>query len=396
MNAALPETATPPRAARAATIGLFFVNGMFMASVAPRLPEIRDGIGLSDAALGLALAAMPVGALLAGLFAGVLVHRFSGGRLAVACAALWGLVLASVGLAPSWWTLAAALFVFGAFDSVMDVAQNTHGLHVERRYRRPIINSFHGWWSIGAATGSLIGSVSAGLRIPVAVQLAIVGGLLTIGALVASRGLLPAGETREVHSDPKGGLRWSNFLPMVRAVGVLCLILLLASVAEDIPGSWSAIYLRDDLHVAPGAAGLAYVAFAIAMTIGRFTGDGLVHRFGPVLVTRIGTALGSVALIVALLIAEPWAAIAGLAVMGFGISTLFPLVFAAAGNRPGVRTGDGIAFTSFAARLGFFLAPPTVGLLSDTVGLPWGIAFGAFGAACACLLAGTLAPRRAQ
>ncbi len=53
------------------------------------------------------------------------------------------------GLAPSWALFAGALFVVGALDSVVDVAQNTHGLRVQRLYGRSIINSFHAIWSLG-------------------------------------------------------------------------------------------------------------------------------------------------------------------------------------------------------------------------------------------------------
>lgn len=39
-----------------------------------------------------------------------------------------------VGLAPSAWVLAIALFWIGAIDSVMDGAMNAHGLRVQRLY----------------------------------------------------------------------------------------------------------------------------------------------------------------------------------------------------------------------------------------------------------------------
>jgi hypothetical protein len=59
-----------------------------------------------------------------------------------------------------------ALFLVGALDSIVDVAQNAHGLRVQRLYGRSIVNSLHGLWSIGAVLGGLMGSAAAGLSLP--------------------------------------------------------------------------------------------------------------------------------------------------------------------------------------------------------------------------------------
>ena len=44
-----------PRAARLAISVVFLVNGVTFASWMPRLPEIQDRLGISDAALGITL-----------------------------------------------------------------------------------------------------------------------------------------------------------------------------------------------------------------------------------------------------------------------------------------------------------------------------------------------------
>ena len=77
-----PATFERARAARFAVSTVFFVNGAFVATFLPRLPAIKDGLALTNAELGAAVAAMPVGGLLAGGFAGVLIARFGSGRVA--------------------------------------------------------------------------------------------------------------------------------------------------------------------------------------------------------------------------------------------------------------------------------------------------------------------------
>ncbi|ONI84682.1 hypothetical protein ALI22I_29590 [Saccharothrix sp. ALI-22-I] len=59
---------------------LFFVNGGVFANAVPRYPELKAGLALSNAAFGSVVAAFPLGALLAGTVAGVLVGRWSSRR----------------------------------------------------------------------------------------------------------------------------------------------------------------------------------------------------------------------------------------------------------------------------------------------------------------------------
>src|SRR4249920_2568861 len=125
-------TPRQPQLARLAVAAVFFANGALFANVIPRYPEIRNELGLSNAALGAALAAFPLGALVAGLFAAPLIQRFGSGRVASAGIVALALALVFVGLAPSWAALAGVLFVAGAIDAVTDVAQNAHGLRVQR------------------------------------------------------------------------------------------------------------------------------------------------------------------------------------------------------------------------------------------------------------------------
>jgi MFS family permease len=387
----------PPRQARLAVSVLFAVNGALFANVVPRLPAVKADLGLSNSSFGAALAFGPVGALLAGTVAGVLVARVGSGRLAALCGGVLGLVLALVGLAPVWAALAGALLVIGALDSVMDVAMNAHGLRVQQAYGRSILNAFHAWWSIGAATGGLTGSAAAALDIDVPLHLAVVGVVLAAASIAAGRFCLPGRDPgAHAHATPPDDTRpmptHTGWL-VVRVLAPLGAFGVLAAIVEDVPSSWGAVYLRDSLGAAAGVAGLGFVAFTAAMTIGRLVNDRLVDRFGLVTVARSGAALAAAGLTGALLADNVTAAIAGFAVVGLGTSSSYPALFAAAGHRPGVRPGDGIAFASWLGRAGFLLAPLLVGVVADAVNLSAGIGVAAVAAALLVLTAGALSPR---
>src|SRR3712207_3822762 len=97
---ARPAADTEARRARVAVFGLFFVNAVLYANLVPRYPEVRARLDLSNAALGTAIAAMPAGALLAGLFAPRLIRRFGSGPIASAGLVALGAAIAAVPVAP--------------------------------------------------------------------------------------------------------------------------------------------------------------------------------------------------------------------------------------------------------------------------------------------------------
>ena len=374
----MPALGTAPptrlRRARLAVGACFFVNAVLYANLVPRLPEVKTDLGLSNSSLGAALAALPLGALLAGMSSAVLIRRFGSARVASAglfllAAAVWG-----AAAAPNWPLLAAALLFAGALDAIVDVAQNAHGLRVQRAYGRSILNAFHGIWSIGAVAGGLLGSAAAGLGIPLPVHLAVVGLLFGVPALFGSRAMLPGHDDTEREADDAGpapsaattqSLRRAA-LPAMAALGVLAAC---GAFVEDSGASWSALYLRDELAAGAAAAGLGFVALSVAMTVGRLTGDRVVDRFGQRRVVRAGGALTAAGMGLALAVPSIPTTVLGFAMAGLGVATLVPAVYHAADELPGLRRGTGLAVINWLLRIGFLLSPPLIGILADATSL---------------------------
>jgi hypothetical protein len=131
------------------------------------------------------VAAFPLGALVAGLSAGALVRRFRSSRVALVGTLLTGAAVLLAGAGSAWITLALGMALAGAMDSITDVAQNSHGLRVQRLFKRSILNSFHAIWSVGAVTGGVLGAAAAQAEVPIVLHLAlsaVVFGGLAVGA----------------------------------------------------------------------------------------------------------------------------------------------------------------------------------------------------------------------
>lgn len=365
--AVLPQTS---RRARVGVALMFLTNGAIFANMLPRYPQIKAELGLSNASLGTAIAAFPLGALLAGLAAGTLIHRFRSSRVGVVGTVLMAAMILLVGLAPSWWFLAACLFVGGALDAIVDVAQNAHGLRVQRLYGRSILNSFHAIWSIGAVLGGLMGSAAAGLEVPLPVHLGVSGALFSAVVLLIYRLLLPGPEAAE--RDDSAPVAASGRKVPARAIGILVALGVLAccgTVVEDAGASWSALYLTGGLGAAAAMAGLGLVALQGMQFVGRILGDRLTDRFGKRAVARTGGVITALGMGLALAFPTTVTTLIGFGAAGLGVATLVPAAMHTADEMPGLPPGLGLTVVTWLMRIGFLVSPPVLGLVADATSL---------------------------
>ena len=387
------------RNARVAVAALFFTNGALFANILPRYPEIKADLGLANLEYGLAVASFPLGALLAGLAAAPLIRRFRSSRVAVAGTVVTGIGVAVAGFADSWAVLAAALLLGGAMDALTDVGQNSHGLRVQQRYGRSILNSFHAVWSIGAMTGGLMGGAAVALGIPRGTHLSVNGALWVIVALISYRFLLKGPEPTEITAPaPTAGgprpatRRTAPFITLT----ALVVLAVAATVAEDAGATWAAVYLSGTLGAGISVAALGFVALVGAQFIGRLLGDGLVDRFGQRSVARAGGAIVFLGMGLALIFPSVPGTIIGFGLTGFGVATLVPAAMQGADEIPGLRAGTGLAAVSWLMRAGFLLSPPIVGLIADNLGLRPGLFVVPLAGLLVIVLAGVLSTRRAH
>ncbi len=366
---------TADRRARGAVAALFLTNGAVFANIVPRYPEIKAALGLSNAAYGLAVAAFPVGAIVAGLAAAVLVRRFGSAKVAVAGTVLTSLALLAAGVAPTVLLFAASLFLGGAMDSITDVAQNAHGLRVQRRYRRSIINSFHAVWSIGAVLGGVMAAATITLDVPLGVHLTISAVVFSAVSVVALKYCLPGRdddpEDERVADSPNAVSRRVG-LRTVLVLVALVVIAVAGTVVEDSGSSWATLYLTS-LGAPAALAATGFIALVGAQFVGRLVGDRMVDRFGQRAVARAGGLVVVAGMGTALALPTVAGTILGFAAAGFGVATLVPAAMNQADELPGLRRGTGLTVVSWLMRLGFLLSPPVVGMIADATSLRAGM-----------------------
>jgi MFS family permease len=343
------------RLARIATAIVFAFNGFLWAAWVPHIPEVKDRLGLSDAALGLALLGPAIGSMISMPLVGRATTRFGSGRVTAAMAFFSYLVIAGPGLAGNLPTLLLGLLLWGMAAGALDVAMNAQAVQIETSYQRPIMSSFHAFWSVGTVLGTAAGSLGAGLGISLARQQAGLAVLLAVVTWWAAGRFI--GDHRAEEYQP-GGRVFEIRLVLLGIAGVCALL------SEGSAGDWSPVYLRDDLHVTAGHAGLAYGAFTIMMTTGRFLGDRFVGWLGRARSLAIVAAIGTVGMAGGLISGTLLGAMLGFGCLGLGLSVLVPVFFSTAADGPGAA-GPKLAVVSSFSYLGFLLGPASLGPLAS-------------------------------
>ncbi len=344
---------------------VFAGNGALFGSLFGRLPEIQDRLGLSEGELGLALLGGPVGLIAAVAIVGAAVVRFGSRRLS----ALGGLAYAAgivlPALASSGWALAGTLVLLGAASGTLDVAMNTQGVTVEKRYPRRIFASLHAGFSFGLLGGAASAGLVAAAGVPLTAHLL---GVAAVVAAVIGAGVSQFLTDADPDADAAAGTR-AAFARPSRALLALGAIAFAVLLAEGALNDWSAIYLSDVHDTGPGTAAAGLAVFSLAMAAGRLTGDRLAERLGSGALARGGLLLGAAGFAVAALAPGPATAIGAFVALGLGLASVYPLVMRAAATRADVPAGAAIAAVTTTGYVGFLAGPPLVGLVAHATSL---------------------------
>ena len=178
------------RAASRAIALVFFVNGTMFGAWGSRIPALRDRLDLSTGELGIALAFVAGGALMAMPLAGSLAARVGSRTPTRAFVLPMCFVPLLTVLAPSFGVLLGAMALLGATNGSLDVSMNTQGTTIEQRRGRLLLGRLHAAFSAGGLAGAASGALAAEAGIGVGTHLAVVGAVLAVAVAVTGRALL--------------------------------------------------------------------------------------------------------------------------------------------------------------------------------------------------------------
>jgi predicted MFS family arabinose efflux permease len=350
----------PARREQRSTRLVFFIAGFTMSAWAPLVPFVKARTGIDDGVLGLLLLCLGGGSILTMPLAGALAARFGCRLVIVASAVLLCLTLPLLATLSSLPLLVASLLAFGAAAGSIDVSMNIQAIIVERASGRSMMSGFHGLFSLGGIAGAagITAALGAGAS-PFAATLCVIAGVVLALAL-AARHLLPYGSRSDgpAFALPHG---------VVLFIGVLCFVLFLT---EGAVLDWSAVFLTSVRGMSRSYAGLGYAAFASTMTIGRLSGDRIVHRFGGANVIVAGGLCAAFGFTVATLVPSWPAALLGYALVGVGCSNIVPVLFTSVGRQTAMAENVAVPAITTLGYAGILAGPAAIGFVAHALSLP--------------------------
>jgi len=351
-----------PRAHRWSIGSYFFIAGITFASWASRIPDIKIKLQLNDAELGGILFALPAGSMVSLPISGWLVAKLGSRTVMLIAAMIYPILLLLLGSASTTLALTAILFFFGLLGNMMNISVNTQAVAVEELYGRSIMASFHGIWSMAGFTGAAVGTLMISIGFDPLKHFIIIAVIMVLLALLMKFGRMP--KDAVVGNQP-------IFVKPDSSLLKLGLISFCCMAAEGTMFDWSGIYFQKIVEAPTGLVTLGYAAFMGTMALGRFLGDGLVLRFGRKEILQGSGILIALGLLLSVFFPTIVFATIGFLLVGFGVSSVVPIVYSQAGKSEKMSAGMALAAVSSIGFFGFFIGPPLIGFIAEAFGLQW-------------------------
>jgi MFS family permease len=252
----------------------FFLFGLGIMCLAPRLPDIKANLDVSTSYFGFLMSSGSIGALAAHLTMGHIVHRLGVYKVLIFSSTVTYLTVGILIELKNAELYLLVNIICGFAWATYHISINAQALHRQTETGVQIIPMLHGLWSAGAVTTAFIALlissfVSLNWHI---FPLIIMVYVLTIRSINRSRPILLQGnEVTEDDEVVTFRRMISTFsIDWVVSLGFLCALMLEVSV-----GDWATIMARQEFGVSKSLAVVPYFLFMGAMIIGRLG----YHRF---------------------------------------------------------------------------------------------------------------------
>lgn len=174
------------RQARVAVFAVFAAAGLLVGMWSGTIPLVAARAGVSAGVLGVVILLSSVGIVAGAQLGGRLQGRVGGIPLCIGGLATASFGAVAMAFAGDAGVLACAMTIFSFGMGLNDVGMNMQAVIVERAYGRPIMSSFHAFFSLGGAAGALIVLGTALLGWTARPQLGFAAALCTVAVCVAA------------------------------------------------------------------------------------------------------------------------------------------------------------------------------------------------------------------
>ena len=355
---------------------MFFLAGLCFASWASRIVTVQQTLGLTDAALGAILFSLPVGLMLSLPFSGWIITVIGSKRLLIVSLAFYSLALVSLSLAQNIFQLIGCLVLFGFSSNSVNISVNTQAVAAEELYKKPIMASFHGLWSLAGFTGAGIGTFMIGNNIHPLYHFIFIAVVTLFTIAIVARYL----------KNDKVASSGPVFVKPDSSLITLGIIAMCSMICEGAMFDWSVIYFKKVVLAPTALLGAGFTAFMCTMAGGRFIADWFARTYGLKRILQVSGSLTVTGLLIAVIFPYFYTAMAGFLLVGAGVSSVVPMVYSAAGKSKTMAPGVALAAVSTIGFIGFLFGPPIIGFIAGLATLRASFVFIALMGSCVVIL----------
>lgn len=380
---------------------MFFIQAAVFGSWLPRIADVKSNLALSEGVLGLVLLALPTGTFTALSIASPIIKHYPIERTLWVALSAWALAFVLAAASTSAASLAIALACCGLVMGVLEIASNVEADSIEVRIKKRIMSRCHGFWSLGAMFGALLGGPVFGqhgvsvlnqflVLVPVTLTASFFATRLLAAKRINSNVEVSTTPSEQDHSEEMGSeikKKKNKRAPLTQPVLLMCLIPMGIMALEGSIMDWSAVFMREQLHTDARMAGVTFAVFSAVMATMRLSGDRLAEQFGDVFVVRLSGVAATLGIALFASAGNVPLALLGAALAGSGVAIVYPLTMSAVARISKEDREDNVAYLSIAAFSVMMVAPPLIGGLAQLFSLRIGLLMLVPGAVLTVILA---------
>lgn len=247
---------------------LFGLFGIGLMALAPRSPDLKHNLHVSNGLYGLLVSLGALGSVVALLYIGRLVQRVGVRRTLYISTTFLYILMGSVPHIHNPWIYAGTnVFIALAFSS-HNIALHTQTLQRQDESGEMLLPRMHGTWSIGALI-TVIAALGLTSRISFAVHIDILMALiwvLTIGLIRSSHSTITVGSNDPISMERVNLHRIKQIFTFDKSIIVAYA---LGGFIEFASGDWSTLVTNQEIHASKSTSVLSYLALIFAMIVGR-------------------------------------------------------------------------------------------------------------------------------
>ena len=323
------------------------------------IPTIKAQLEIDKSALGIAIFFMAMGSFLILPIAPRINDYLGCGKATTYGILALGVLGILPFIAPTYPFLLGGLFLLGAAQGFLDISMNATVAEIERRDQVTLMTAMHGFFSLGGVLAGL-GTFAIAWFTHAYEHM---GVILVLMVLV---NIFFFSAYKDITSPAKkeSGFSAKHLKPLL-LLGVISFVVM---GSEGAIVDWSGLYLQEIVQLEDQWIGAGFLGFSIAMTIGRFFGDGISQSIGSEKILALGAAVAILGYTGVLQDQMIWS-ISGFTAIGLGLSVVIPELFRMAGRQKTISPSKAMAIVAGFGYSGFLTGPVILGFIAEGYGL---------------------------